>query len=310
MKKLSILLTILAGCGQNQTTSSGTLNIVLDTQESTIPFSKLMDLPLAVPESVTVYNDVTYVANIGGSPTESSGKGFITQIKNNNASNLFVGLLDDPKGFAFLDDDTIIISDHPNVKLLKVSTGEVIASVVLNPGFLNDLVLVNSSTALLSDTGKGLVYKVSINATKDQLSVATVSGISENGINGLSWDNENKTLYFVTSTFGGDATRGHIFEAKLNNNYTSATRVSRWDTSQIGVGGLDGLVLNNGKLILSDWGVDTSSIYIYDVSDRSLFATINGDITGVADITLDNNMLYMPEFLKDQVSVVDLSPYL
>ncbi|MGL4677461.1 MAG: hypothetical protein ACRCWI_07315 [Brevinema sp.] len=318
MKKLIVSLLILANCGQNtqkttlQTNISETLTVMTDSQQSAAPFRTLIDSSLIVPESVTVYNGITYIANLGENPNKSLGQGFITQIKDNTPINIFVGLLDAPKGFDFLDNDTIIISDHPNVKILKLSTGKVITSVNLNPGFLNDLVLIDSSTALLSDTKKGLVYKVNINSDRNQLTVGTISGITENGINGLAWDDNNKMLYFVTSTFGGDKSRGHIFEVKLDDTYTIATQVNRWDTPKIGMGGLDGLALGEQKLVLSDWGngENDSYIYIYDIKTRSLVASIGGTLTSVADITLNDTELYMPEFLKNRVSIVDLSHYL
>ena len=269
---------------------------------------------LSTPESVVVRNGAIYVANIGGNPGESAGKGFITEYKNNTTKQLFLGLLDDPKGFAFLDDDTIIVSDHPNVKIIKISTGTVLATVAIDtPGFMNDLVLLDNKTALVSDTGKGLVYKVSIPANKASLSYVTVAGITENGINGLAFDKKTKTLYFVTSTFGGDATRGHIFQATLNADYTTASALTKWNTDQLGAGGLDGLALVNGKLVVSDWGVNgaknAAHLYIFN-ADRSLALTVNGMISGVADIDVVNGIVYLPEFTQNKITSIDLKKYL
>ena len=269
---------------------------------------------LSTPESVVVRNGAMYVANIGGNPFESAGKGFIAEYKNNATKKLFLGLLDDPKGFAFLDNDTIIVSDHPNVKILKISTGKVVATLPIDaPGFMNDIVLLDKTTALLSDTGKGLVHKISISADMTSLSYVTVAGINENGINGMAFDQKTKTLYFVTSTFGGDATRGHIFQATLNADYTTASALTKWNTEQLGAGGLDGLALVNGKLVVSDWGVgganNMAHLYVFN-ADRSLAITVNGMISGVADITVVNGIVYLPEFTRSQVSSVDLKKYL
>lgn len=315
---LALSIVYITGCGQKKEVSTiepiktVSINNGTTTVDGTITTHNITEL--STPESVVVRNNTIYVANIGGNPGASVGEGFITEYKNNTTKHLFVGLLDDPKGFAFLNDDTIIVSDHPNVKILQISTGTVLATLAINtPGFLNDVVLIDNTTALISDTGKGLVYKISISKDMTTLSYVVVTGIIENGINGLAFDNATSTLYFVTSTFGGDVTRGHVFQATLNNDYTTASNLSQWNTDILGAGGLDGLVLINGKLIVSDWGVggnpNAAHIYVFN-SDRSLALTINGMITSVADITIDNSIVYLPEFTQNQITSIDLTTHL
>ena len=320
---VALSLAFITACGQKEAVveeavvTTENLSTVSINDGTTTVEANITSYPidgLSTPESVVVRNGAIYVANIGGNPFESAGKGFIAEYKNNTTKQLFLGLLDDPKGFAFLDDDTIIVSDHPNVKIVKISTGTVLATLAIDaPGFMNDLILLDNTTALVSDTGKGLVHKISISADMTSLSYVTVAGINENGINGLAFDAPTKTLYFVTSTFGGDATRGHIFQATLNADFTTASALTKWNVDQLGAGGLDGLALVNGKLIVSDWGANGANnaayLYVFN-ADKSLALSVNGMISGVADITVDNGIVYLPEFTQSQVSSVDLKKYL
>lgn len=314
------ILTIL-GCGQKETaqttteenTSSKLVRLEGKNLEKSLPIEALAIDGLTIPESVVVHKGNVYVANIGGNPLESPKKGFITKFAENKTTHLFVGLLDDPKGFAFLNDDTIIVSDHPNIKILKISTEEVISTLPIDaPGFLNDLVLVDNKTALVSDTGTGLVYHVAISPDFSHLiEYKSVIGIIENGINGLAFNSKTKTLYFVTSTFGGRSERGHIFETTLDNDFSTALNLEKWDLPQLGAGGLDGLVLVNDKLILSDWGIENvSQLYAFNISDRSLDFTVKNNMTSVADMTIANGVVYLPEFIASQVSTLDLSKFL
>lgn len=316
MSKISIgvcLFIFFVACGDNNTQekTQRTAKVIQGENTTTVAIDKLKMDSLLIPESVAVHNGGIYTANIGGSPSASPLKGFITQLQKGRSTNLFLGLLDDPKGFGFLDNDTIIVSDHPNVKILKISTGEVIFTMpIKNPGFLNDLVMIDEQTGLLTDTGKGLIYKLSVSDDFTSVSYSIVNGIKENGINGIVYNSSTKKVYFVTSTFGGDSSRGHIFELTSSNNFDSVT-VTQWNLPQQGAGGLDGVAFYKNYLVISDWGVNgeenTSKIFGYDLNSRSLAFTIEGELTSIADITINKGKIYLPEFLKHEVSVIDLS---
>ncbi len=309
-------LFMIVSCGEPQAQSTKKVSFIKGSVTNTLAVNDLPIDGLVTPESVSFHKGVIYVSSIGGNPMESPKKGFFTLREKNQTTYLFEGLLDDPKGFAFLDDDTIIVSDHPTVKILKISTGAVVATLPIDaPGFMNDLVAIDANTFLVSDTGKGLLYKVLVNNEKTSLSYTPVTGITENGINGLIYDAPSLTLYFVTSTFGGDATRGHIFEAKLNEDFSAVTSLVKWDTPQIGAGGLDGLDLmlakNKTYLVVSDWGTGAENgakIFGYDLATKTLSFTIEGDITAVADIDINKkNVLFMPEFTQNRITTINLS---
>jgi len=198
-----------------------------------------------------------------------------------------------------------MVSDHPSVKLLQVSKEKVSDTVeITNAGFLNDIEKIDDTTAILSDTGTGSAYKTSYDKNK-------ISATKINGINGLSYDKNRNILYFVSSTFGGDAKGGQIYEAKLNENHDKVS-VTIWNKKQIGAGGLDGLaLLPNNKLLISDWGKDgatkNSKFYMYDIKSKKIELIISGN-TSVADFSVYENTVYFPEFNQNAVKKIDL-PY-
>ncbi len=273
---------------------------------------------LSTPESIVVHKGDIYVSNIGGQPGQSPDMGFITKFDGKENIKLCDGAvtLNDPKGFAFMSDNYLLISNHPNVTLKRVMDNDKCADVKSLPidsgaGFLNDVARLDNNTAFVTDTGKGLIYKVTINEQFDDFKISIVKGINHNGINGVTFDPTTSTLYFVTSTFGGDATVGDLYSVQLDNNFNLSGNIVKWNTKQIGAGGLDGIaLLQNDKLVISDWGKDgadnSAMLFIYDIPTKSLSTTISGDITSTADITVDGNIIYMPEFSKNRISTIDI----
>ncbi len=273
---------------------------------------------LSTPESVVVHGGNIYVSNIGGQPGQSPDMGFITKFDGKDNVKLCDEItLNDPKGFAFIGNDYLLISNHPNITLVKTMEEDTCSVVQSTPiyggaGFLNDVVLLNNNIALVTDTGKGLIYKITINETFTEFKIETLTGINHNGINGVTYDPNTSTLFFVTSTFGGDATIGDLYSVQLDNNFNISSDITKWNDKQIGAGGLDGIALiHENKLVLSDWGKDggenSAMLYIYDIPTKSLTVTISGDITSTADITVNKDMIYLPEFSKNRISTIDTS---
>ncbi len=292
--------------------------------ETTLPALRYNLQNLSTPESIVVRGTDLFISNIGGGPGVSPELGFITKFDGtNNVKLTGTTKLDDPKGFAFMKDEFVFVSNHPNITLMKIKadgTYEVVSSLPVEgvAGFLNDVVALNDTTALVSDTGKGMIHKVTIKADGtgfDIVALANINAQTINGINGLAYNATTRMLYFVTSTFGGDKTHGDLYSVQLDNtfNVANAGDLVKWNDKQIGAGGLDGLVLinDNTKLIFSDWGTDNaenaSKLYIYDVATKTLLTTISGAISAAADITVSGTTLYIPEFSKSKIVTVDIS---
>ena len=293
--------------------------------ETTLPALRYNLQNLSTPESIVVRGTDLFISNIGGGPGVSPELGFITKFDGtNNVKLTGTTKLDDPKGFAFMKDEFVFVSNHPNITLMKIKadgTYEVVSSLPVEggAGFLNDVVALNDTTALVSDTGKGMIHKVTIKADGtgfDIVALANINAQTINGINGLAYNATTRMLYFVTSTFGGDKTHGDLYSVQLDANLLVAdgTELIKLNSGGvIGAGELDGLVLidDNKKLILSDWGVNgadnVAKIFIYDVATKALLTTISGAISAAADITVSGTTLYIPEFSKSKIVTVDIS---
>ncbi len=262
---------------------------------------------LSTPESITIHNSDIYVSNIGGTPGESHNLGFLTK----NGKKELIGL-DDPKGMAIIANGKFaVLSDHPNIKLINLESMEVVQTLpVASAGFLNDVVSLSDNTALVSDTGTGNVYKVEFLGQTISYSIfITSQQLNGNGVNGLDFDSSSSTLYLVTSSFGGNPLQGHIYQANLDSDLNLVSQVNQLGPSILGNGNLDGIVVEDGKLIISDWEneVNKSSIFVFDIKSNSLSYVISGNFNSAADIALDNSKnLYIPEFKSGVVAKINL----
>ena len=311
------------------TGDAGTINVIA-TNNATgareyLPTVRPNVTDLSTPESIVVRGTDIYISNRGGAINSQTAEGFISKYDGTNTVKLTVTpALDDPKGFAFMKDDFVFVSNHPNVTLMKIKadgTYEEVSSLPVagGAGFLNDVVALNDTTALVSDTAKGMIHKVTIKTDGTGFDIVALTNLDAkaiNGVNGLAYNATTKMLYLVTSTFGGTDTQGDLYSVQLDDSLLIAadTPLTKLNTGGvIGASGLDGLVFidDNKKLVISDWGVDgaknAAKIFIFDIATKTILTTIEGGITAAADITVDGNTLYIPEFNDSKMLTIDIS---
>lgn len=268
---------------------------------------------LSTPESVSLANNKVYISNLGGKPGVSMGMGFINQ-----NDMRFIEGLDDPKGMAIIDNGRFgVLSDDPNVKLINLVTGQVVHTLPISTAqFLNDAVTLSDTQVLISDTGTGNIHK--INIVNNELIYAgifiTAAQLNGNGVNGLAYDPASRTLYMVTSTFGGNQAQGHVYQTQLTASLQLVGNIERWSNQKLGNGNLDGLALKGNNLIISDWESNTqpARIFIYAIDTRRERSRLQGSFSSPADIALNprNNVLLIPQFNDNVVSEVNISSLL
>ncbi|SFB83627.1 hypothetical protein SAMN02745150_01011 [Brevinema andersonii] len=263
----------------------------------------------STPESVAIHNNMVYVANLGGQPRKSKRAGFFTRFAfdGTQVEKLFVGKLDDPKGFAFLNDDVMVVSDHPSVKLLNVATGKVITTFnIADASFLNDVAVINKETIVLSDTGSGTLYRITLSPNLDSIvQVIPITGLNAtlNGINGITYDAESNKLFLVDSTFGGQPAKGNIYDFQFTtDDFSVGTLSAPWLSEPLGGGKLDGIAYVKGYVIVSDW--DTG-FYIFDANTKQLVSKGTG-VNSAADFSVYKDKIWFPEFLNNKVYFVRL----
>ena len=258
---------------------------------------------LAAPESVKFRNGKLYIANLGDPNAPKDGFIIVANEDGSNPTKLFEGELDSPKGFSFLTDDIIIIPDQVNdssmtgnLVLANVKENKIITKLPIEGSkFLNDTVVIDPTTVALTDTGASV-------DNNSALSIASsVTGVV--GANGILLD--NGVLYIAGSTFGGDANGGDIYTLNIDG-----TGLTKWTASRLGAGALDGIAIANGKLYVSDWGVDMANnnacIYVFDLNTKEQLEKIEGSLSGVADIDLVDNVIYIPELSTSLIKKVQL----
>ena len=264
---------------------------------------------LAAPESIKFKNGKLYIANLGDPNAPADGFIIVANEDGSNPQKLFEGQLDSPKGFSFLTDDIIIIPDQVNdssmtgnLVLANVKENKIITKLPIEGSkFLNDTVVIDPATVALTDTGASTVHFIKVDNNSALSITSSVTGVV--GANGIFLD--NGVLYIAGSTFGGDANGGDIYTLK-----TDGTGLTKWTASRLGAGALDGIAIANGKLYVSDWGENGANnnacIYVFDLNTKEQLEKIEGSLSGVADIDLVNNVIYIPELSTSLIKKVQL----
>ena len=264
---------------------------------------------LAAPESVKFRNGKLYMANLGDPNTPKDGFIIVANEDGSNPQKLFEGQLDSPKGFSFLTDDIIIIPDQVNdssmtgnLVLANIKENKIITKLPIEGSkFLNDTVVIDPTTVALTDTGASTVHFVKVDNNSALSITSSVTGIV--GANGILLD--NGVLYIAGSTFGGDPNGGDIYTLNIDG-----TGLNKWTASRLGAGALDGIAIANGKLYVSDWGENGANnnacIYVFDLNTKEQLEKIEGSLSGVADIDLVNNVIYIPELSTSLIKKIQL----
>jgi len=263
------------------------------------------------PESVRydADQDVYFVSNVNGNPSQKDGNGFISRVRpDNTIENLsFIQggkngvTLNAPKGLAIVG-DTLIVADIDAVRMFNKRTGAPVASVelsALKAHFLNDVVVGPDGAVYVTDTGvqfgpAGAMTHPGpdqiIKITGRTPSVA-VSGAALNAPNGITYDAGNGR--FVVGSFAGKS----LMTWKAGDAQPADLAT--------GPGQFDGIeVLGDGRLLATSW--TDSSVAVY--RQGSAPTKVATGVPSPADIGIDTkrNRLLVPVFTGDRVEVFEI----
>ncbi|MBW1696115.1 MAG: PQQ-binding-like beta-propeller repeat protein [Deltaproteobacteria bacterium] len=214
---------------------------------------------LRVPESV-LYNpseDIIYVSNINGKPTEKNGRGFISKVSLSGEIKVLKWAtgLNAPKGSAIYR-DSFYVSDIDELVEIDLKTGKVIDRYpAAGAGFLNDVAVDNEGNVYVSDMSSknSVIYKL-----VQKKMVLWLKGPEISRPNGL-YAEKNKLILGNS----GDGT------LKAINLVTKEISV----VAEIG-SGIDGVQSDGkGNYFISDWRGKTSCV------------TSSGQVTVLLDTT-------------------------
>ncbi len=194
------------------------------------------------PESVAYApnQNVLFVSNINGKPTQKDQNGFISKVSSSNGSiielNWATGL-NAPKGLAVSNINNILyVSDLTDLVEIDIDNGKIINRFNA-PGstFLNDVVSDNQGNIYVSDTITSTIYKLDdSNNTSLQ---AWLQSPLLNGPNGLHFDNSKNRL--IVTSLGDLSKPGAGMEVVDLESKAITTLGKEGTTSPFGV--LDGI---------------------------------------------------------------------
>lgn len=263
----------------------------------------------AKPESVLVHGDRRYVANVGRDlkPTAADGDGFISELDadggmlNLHAFPLEGEVLNTPKGMAIVG-GRLYVADIDRVIGFDLATRHKIFERFLPAGstaFANDIAVLDDETLLVTDTNRGVVYRLPLES--GDISV-WATGIP--GANGIVHDKATGRTFVVG--LGANATGGDLFTIDEAGKATMVAGAPH--------GLLDGIsLLPDGGLLVSDWiGFDGPTAG--KLWRASAMGSVTGSVDlgpalhGPADFAVDaaRGVLWIPSMPDDSVRIVPL----
>lgn len=236
------------------------------------------------PESALhdVRADVYLVSNRNGPPTAKDGNGFISRVSPGGEIldlRWIDGATDGvtlhaPKGMGLLG-DTLIVADIDHVRLFDRVSGEPIGAWAVDGAtFLNDVTVSAGGTTYVSDTGVRFEGEERVDTGTSGIHAFSADGSRRTvdtgddltGINGLAA--AGSRLYGVSSGSG----RVFVIEDGTLS-----------DLPELPGLGLDGLVVSDRGLLISDW--DTETVYL--LRENGSVSAVVRNVTSPADIGAD-----------------------
>jgi len=253
-----------------------------------LKINKLWETPnnLKNPESVAYApkQNVLFVSNVNGKPTEKDQNGFISKVSPSNGSVIelnWVTGLNAPKGLAISNNNSrLYVSDLTDLVEIDIDNGKIIKRFNA-PGsaFLNDVVSDNQGNIYVSDTITNTIYKLDGNNNTSSLQ-AWLQSPQLNGPNGLHFDNSKNRL--IVASLGDLSKPGAGTEVVDLKNKTISTLGKEGTTSPLG--GLDGIESDTTDTHYYVTDNPAGKLYIVNADGTGYGTLIDLHTQGAADL--------------------------
>ena len=250
------------------------------------------------PESVVFdkTNQVLYVSNVNGAPTDKDGNGFISKISLDGEIIELEWLkgLDAPKGLT-IHKGKLYVTDINTIVEVDIASKQVQRFIAKDATFLNDIVADKKGNIYASNTfGFSAIYKLPIKGTRkvelwlkdDKLNMPNGLFISKNNLIAAGWGIDLDAKTFATKT------PGHL--VKINLKTKKIKPISQ------PFGNLDGLSETLHGFLITDW-LAGGLLYLKKGNDKGQLVI---DLPqGSADTYFDKatKTLYIPLMLNQKL---------
>lgn len=273
-------------------------NYQADAQQQQVEHTKINKLwettsDLKKPESVAYApeQNVLFVSNINGNPTQKDQNGFISKVSpsNGNITDLnWVTGLDAPKGLAISNNtSSLYVSDITDLVEIDIDSGKIMKRFNA-PGsiFLNDVVSDNQGNIYVSDTITNTIYKLDGNNNNNN-SYNNTSSLQAwlqspqlNGPNGLHVDNTKNKL--IVASLGAMSKPGAGIKVVDLKTKTITTLGKEGTTSPFG--GLDGIESDTTDTHYYVTDNPAGKVYIVNANGTGYGTLIDLHTQGAADL--------------------------
>jgi len=293
MRTLKITITMLLvalflfGCKQ-QPKEDGKAKKTTDKEEFELVSKWSTDSVLKIPESVYYdkANDVLYVSNIDGKPTQKDGKGFISRVS--PAGEIldlkWVTGIDAPKGMG-VNTGKLYVTNIDEIVEIDITEGVISERYACEGAkFANDIAVNEEGMVFASDMATGVIYRL-----KDGNAEKWIESEELKSPNGLYAKKDHLLIGMKGAVMKAGYKTGQL------EKYISNT------------GGIDGLKeVGDGYYIKSDWSGHVH--LLHPEKEKILLLNTADDKINAADIEFvpEENMLYVPTFYDNRVMAYSL----
>jgi hypothetical protein len=246
------------------------------------------DSIMKIPESVCydATEDVLYIANIQGKPSEKDGKGFISKVSpQGEVIDLeWVTGLDAPKGMGVYE-GKLYVTNIDEIVEIDIAGGEIINRYPCKDAkFANDIAIRENGTVFASDMSGNVIYRL-----KEGKAEKWIDSDKLDKPNGLYTEKEHLLIGINGYVLKADYETGELTEFISNT------------------GAIDGIEkVGDGYYIKSDW---TGHVHLlHPEKEKILILDTADDKINAADIDFvpEKNMLYVPTFMDNRVMAYEL----
>jgi outer membrane protein assembly factor BamB len=291
MKNLVLIIVVFAIFSCN---SSKKPNNKQDITEDTLTYKLELiwksDTTVRTPESVLIdrTRNILYVSCINENPWEKDGNGFITKMdKLGKIIDLkWIEGLDAPKGMS-ISGNSLFIADINTLVEANIESGEIINKIELEgKPDLNDITVSDDGTVYVSGSGSNTIYKLTSGSLEP-----IFTGEEGERFNGLFWEKDRMLLITSASSKFIEIPWASMQAKTISENMGHGDAIAP---------------VGDGCYLTTSW---TGAVNYVSAEGKvtQLLNTVDlGENAADADFCIEDQMMYLPTFFKNQVKAYKL----